>query len=1136
VDKLNQALAKGYEGLRLTGNTFWLEKKDWKKFTDYENEVDNVISKYRMVAVCTYSLDKCGANEVIDVISNHRFVLIRREGKWEVIESSERKRTEESIAQLASFPELNPNPVVEVDLTGHVYYLNPATKTLFPDLQMAGIQHPWLKDLEALAQMFEHKGKGSHVRELKIGDTWYQQIIYYVWEGKRLRIYGLDITERKQAEEALKNALEGFKQRGAEISALLEGSRAVLEYHEFKDSAQSIFDSCKNLIGATTGYIALLSKNGAENEVLFLDSGELSCMVDPSLPMPIRGLREEAYRTGKTVFHNNFSKSEYLKFMPKGHADLRNVLFAPLVIKEKVTGLIGLANKPDSFTENDARMASAFGELAAIALHNSRTLESLEASEERFRSVVQTANDTIISVDSRGNIVFWNKSAEIIFGYSADEAISKPLTFIMPERFREDHRKGMNRLVSTGKSKMVGKTFETFGLRKDGSEFPIDLSLATWETREGIFFTGIIRDITERKQMEEELRKSRDELEIRVQERTAELMSVVEALQDEMAKREQAEEALREQSQILEAFFTSTITPLVFLDRNFNFVRVNEAYAKACHREASEFHGRNHFEFYPSEAMKIFEQVVETRKPYQAIARPFTFPDHPEWGTTYWDWNLTPILDDTGETEFLVFSLEDVTKRKRAEEAIKAERQRLNNVLEILPAYLILLAPDYHVPFANRFFRERFGESHGRRCFDYLFGRSEPCETCETYRVLKTMAPHVWEWTGPDGRNYDVFDFPFTDVDGSTLILEMGIDITERKQAEEQLKTTSLYARSLIEASLDPLVTISRDGKIMDVNSATELITGVPRNQLIGSDFLDYFIEPKKAREGYQQVFKTGSVRDYPLSIRHTSGRITNVLYNASLYRNEIGEVQGIFAAARDITERKRAEDALKESESRLRALSSQLLTVQENERKRIAQDIHDSIGQSLSAIKFRVENILEQTGKGPAKKMVQPIHALIPIIQQSIEESRRIQMDLRPSVLDDLGIVVACSWFCREFQTTFPDIHIEKKIEIEEDEVPQSLKTVIYRIMQEAINNIAKHSKASAVSVSLKKREGEIDLIIQDNGQGFDIKETISANGYRRGLGLNSMRERTELSGGTFVIESTAGKGTTIRAEWPIS
>jgi len=127
-------------------------------------------------------------------------------------------------------------------------------------------------------------------------------------------------------------------------------------------------------------------------------------------------------------------------------------------------------------------------------------------------------------------------------------------------------------------------------------------------------------------------------------------------------------------------------------------------------------------------------------------------------------------------------------ERKRAEKAVSAERQRFNDVLETLPAYLVLLTPDYHVSFANRFFRERFGESRGRRCFEYLFGRTEPCENCETYKVLKTGGPLRWEWTGPDGRNYDIYDFPFKDTDGSPLIMEMGIDITERKRAEAALQ------------------------------------------------------------------------------------------------------------------------------------------------------------------------------------------------------------------------------------------------------------------------------------------------------------------------------------------------------------
>ena len=130
------------------------------------------------------------------------------------------------------------------------------------------------------------------------------------------------------------------------------------------------------------------------------------------------------------------------------------------------------------------------------------------------------------------------------------------------------------------------------------------------------------------------------------------------------------------------------------------------------------------------------------------------------------------------------------------------------------------------------------------------------------------------------------------------------IDITERKRGEEALRLSNAYNRSLIEASLDPLVTIGPDGKITDVNAATEAATGRSRGELIGTDFCDYFTEPARARAGYEQVFREGTVRDYPLELRHRDGRVMSVSYNASVYRDEAGQVIGVFAAARDITER----------------------------------------------------------------------------------------------------------------------------------------------------------------------------------------------------------------------------------------
>ena len=177
------------------------------------------------------------------------------------------------------------------------------------------------------------------------------------------------------------------------------------------------------------------------------------------------------------------------------------------------------------------------------------------------------------------------------------------------------------------------------------------------------------------------------------------------------------------------------------------------------------------------------------------------------------------------------------------------------------------------------------------------------------------------------GGDYHAFlDSIFVeDSSGKKLCRITVTDITERKRAEEELRAVYAHARSLIEASLDPLVTISPSGKITDVNTATETVIGRDRKDLIGADFSSYFTEPEKARNGYQQVLHEGSVQDCPLEIRHRDGHLTSVLYNASLYRDDSGQVLGIFAATRDITARKKAEDELRRSEHFIQRINDML-------------------------------------------------------------------------------------------------------------------------------------------------------------------------------------------------------------------
>lgn len=232
-----------------------------------------------------------------------------------------------------------------------------------------------------------------------------------------------------------------------------------------------------------------------------------------------------------------------------------------------------------------------------------------------------------------------------------------------------------------------------------------------------------------------------------------------------------------------------------------------------------------------------------------------------------------------------------------------------------------------------------------------------------------------------------------------------------------------------------------------------------------------------------------------------------------------------------DITEHKRTEEALQDSERRLRDLSSRLLVAQEEERKRVARELHDSIGSSLSAIKFGIEKALSQMRDCDAAALL--LDPVIALTARAIDDSRKIMTDLRPSILDDLGIVSTVRWFCRQFSQMHSGITVAADIGVREEEVPEDLKTVVFRVIQEAFNNIAKYSGAHTASVGLHRDDAGLHLAILDGGNGFDPLEALSPDNCRKGFGLTSMKERTELSGGEFSIESAPGAGTSIRASW---
>lgn len=211
-------------------------------------------------------------------------------------------------------------------------------------------------------------------------------------QNKHIEVIGVsrDITQRIEDEKII-------KERNREIELLLKGSRLVLESTNFPTTAQQIFDYCREVTGAKVGYVALLNENGVEKDIVYLEPSGQTCSVNPERTMPISGLREEVYKTGETIFDNDYAKSPYVKFMPDGHIWLKNVMFAPIKKSGKTIGLLGLGEKDNDFNENDRKFATSFAELISVALLNSKNLEALKNRELQLQKL-NSDKDKFISI------------------------------------------------------------------------------------------------------------------------------------------------------------------------------------------------------------------------------------------------------------------------------------------------------------------------------------------------------------------------------------------------------------------------------------------------------------------------------------------------------------------------------------------------------------------------------------------------------------------------------------------------------------------------------------------------------------------------------------------------------------------
>ena len=476
-----------------------------------------------------------------------------------------------------------------------------------------------------------------------------------------------------------------------------------------------------------------------------------------------------------------------------------------------------------------------------------------------FEGLLDAAPDALVGVGRGGVIRFVNRQTELLFGYDRSELVGELIETLVPESFRTVHQAQRESYFAdpTG-TRAMGAVVELTGRRRDGSDFPVDISLSSVQTPAGTLVTAAVRDVTERKEADQDLQR---------------MAAIIRNSDDAII------------GKTLEGIITSW----------------NPAAERMFGYSSGEIIGKSIDLLSPPDRAGEIECILTTVRAGQHVDHVESVRIRKDGTAITVSLSVSPIRDAGGAIVGASTITLDVTE---ARQAFESARSMIESSLDALVA----ISPEGRITDVNEATvkvtgipREELIGTAFSECF------TEPEKANAIYQLVFDQGMAVdypLTMRHRDGTLTEVLynASVYRDAGGKVLgVFAAARDVTKQRQAGAQ------YARSLIEAGLDPLVTISPEGKITDVNEATVKVTGVPRDQLIGTDFSDYFTQPDKANEGYQLVFAQGSVTDYPLTMRHRNGTLTEVLYNASVYRDAGGKVLGVFAAARDVTEQKRA-------------------------------------------------------------------------------------------------------------------------------------------------------------------------------------------------------------------------------------
>jgi PAS domain S-box-containing protein len=523
-----------------------------------------------------------------------------------------------------------------------------------------------------------------------------------------------------------------------------------------------------------------------------------------------------------------------------------------------------------------------------------------------------------------------------------------------------------------------------------------------------------------------------------------------------------------------------------------------------------------------------------------------------------------PFFNEKGKLIGTVGCARNVTKEKEIETALRKSQSELAAIFENAPVAILLVDAQTCVCQANRKALAIAGRAQediiglpGGQALGCRNALDDPqgcgfgpnCQTCTVRAIvedtLKTgQAHHEVEAALPLGNSgaQSEMHLLVSTAPLGPLKSEMAVvclqDITQRKRGQEALKESEERFRRMFEDTVLGLFQGTVDGELLTVNPAFSRMFGyeTPEDLLssLGSSALELYANPADRPAKIQLVMDNDNPTETEIHYRHKNCSTFWGQFRVWKVRGEKGRPLYLEGCVEDITQRKQAEKSLRESENRLRFLSSRLLAAQENESRRISLEIHDNLAQNMAVLKLQLAAIAGRLRRDQGKLKAE-CQNILKFVDRIIESMRNLSRDLSPSIIEDLKLCATLQWMLYDFEKQ-SDIALSLEMTGVDDLFSSADQIIIYRIFQEVLNNIRKHAEARHVAVEVRKTGGQVVFQIQDDGRGFDTQENWQRHVADRGLGLAAMDERARMLGGTLVITSQRGRGTCLALTIPVA